>query len=147
MERPGRGQVAAKQRRQGAEVLLVLGVSLGYSAVWAIVELAGKLSAGKALSAQTSTLNPSEASGRPVLDLAFQLVRVFFGLVPAFLALHLLNQDDRSDPAGLRTRRIRFDAGWGVALAAAIGIPGLARVPTSAFFSVTRPSNGATICA
>jgi len=107
-------------------VLLALGVSLGFSAVWAIVDLAGKLSSGKALAAQSTTLNPSEASGRPALDLVFQLVRIFFGIVPALLALHLLNRGDREDPVGVHAWRPGFDAGWGVALAAGIGIPGLA---------------------
>jgi hypothetical protein len=67
-----------EQRRTiRAEVLLVLGVSLGYSAIYAMVELIGKLSANKALSSQTTTLNPSQASGHPWLDLVLQLVRVF----------------------------------------------------------------------
>ena len=54
-----------RRRTISAEVLLVLGVSLGYSAVYALVDLIGKLTAHKALSSQTTTLNPSEASGHP----------------------------------------------------------------------------------
>ena len=104
----------------------MLGVSLGYSAVYAAVDLLGKLAANKALSSQTSILNPSQASGRPWLDLAFQLVGIFFGAVPAFLALHLIKQNGKPDPMGFRTRRVGFDVRWGVGLAAAIGIPGLA---------------------
>jgi uncharacterized protein len=115
-----------ERRTTGVEVLLVLGVSLGYSAIYAAIDLIGKLSAAKPLSAQTSTLNPSEASGRPWLDLAFQLARILFGVVPAFLALHLLKRDGRADPMGLQTRRIGFDIRSGIGLAAAIGIPGLA---------------------
>jgi membrane protease YdiL (CAAX protease family) len=109
-----------------AEVLLVLGVSLGYSAVYAFVDLIGKLTAGTALSSQTTTLNPSEASGHPWLDLALQLVRIFFGMVPAFLALHLLKRDGQLERMGFRPRRCAGDAGWGAVLAAAIGVPGLA---------------------
>ena len=117
----------AEQRRTiGTEVLLVLGVSLGYSAVYAAVDIIGKLSASKALSSQTTTLNPSQASGRPGLDLAFQLVGIFFGAVPALLALHLLRRSGRVDPLGFRPRRVGFDAWSGVVLAATIGIPGLA---------------------
>ena len=115
-----------ERRTTGVEVLLVLGVSLGYSAVYSAIDLIGKLSAHKALSAQTTTLNPSEASGRPGLDLALQLARIFFGVVPALLALHLLKRDGRADPIGLQTRRIGFDIRSGVGLAAAIGIPGIA---------------------
>jgi membrane protease YdiL (CAAX protease family) len=110
------------------EVLLVLGVSLGQSAVYSIVDLAGKLTASKPLSAQSTILNPSQASGRPWLDLSFQLVGIFFGMVPAFLAIHLLDQDgDASpDPIGWGARRFGFDIGSGAALAAVIGMPGLA---------------------
>ena len=78
-------QSAEQRRTIRAEVLLVLGVSLGYSAIYAMVDLAGKLTAHKALSTQATTLNPSQASGRPWLDLAFQLVGIFFGLFLPFL--------------------------------------------------------------
>jgi len=104
----------------------VLGVSVGYSAIYAMVDLVGKLTAHKALSSQTSTLNPSQASGRVWLDLVFQLVGILFGAVPALLALHLMKRDGRPDPMGFRTPRVGFDIGSGVGLAAAIGIPGLA---------------------
>src|SRR5271169_5444564 len=121
------GADMTEQRRTiRAEVLLVLGVSLGYSAVYSIVDLVGKLTAHKALSAQTTTLNPSHASGRLWLDLAFQLVGIFFGVLPAVLALHLVRRNGGKDPMGFRTRRAGFDLGSGVVLAAAIGIPGLA---------------------
>jgi membrane protease YdiL (CAAX protease family) len=116
---------ADRPRTIGTEVLLVLGVSLGYSAVYALVDLIGKLTAHKALSSQTTTLNPSAASGHPWLDLAFQLVQIFFGVVPALLALHLLKRGGQAHQTGLQNRRIGFDVGWGAGLAAAIGIPGL----------------------
>ena len=117
-----------KRRMLRAEILLVLGVSLGQSAVFSIVDLVGKLTAGKPLSAQSSTLNPTQAAGRPWLDLSFQLLQIFFGMVPAFLALHLLRRDGDADadPIGLRALRPGRDLGAGVGLAALIGIPGLA---------------------
>ena len=101
---------------------------MGESAVYSIVDLAGKLTAGKPLSDQSTTLNPSRASGRPWLDLSFQLAGIFFGAVPAFLAIHLLGRHGgrNADPVGLRTRRPGFDAASGAALAALVGIPGLA---------------------
>jgi len=114
------------RRAVAAEVILVLSVSLGYSAAWSVVDLIGKMAAGGALSAQSTSLNPEAAAGRPGLDLAFQLVRIVFGAAPAFLALYLLRRAGRLDPMGWRARRIRFDAGWGLGLAAAIGVPGLA---------------------
>ena len=109
------------------EVLLVLGVSLGMSAVYAIVDLVGKLTAGKPLSSQIATLNPSQAPGRPWLDLTYQLIGIFFNLVPALLALHLLRREPGrvTTLLGLRPVRIARDLGWGATLAAVIGIPGL----------------------
>jgi membrane protease YdiL (CAAX protease family) len=104
------------------EVVLVLLLSLGASAVYAVVSLVAKLTAGPPLSQQTATLNPSQ-SPRPYLDLTYQLLGIFFALVPVLLALYLLG---RARPSlGFDFRRPAADAGWGVALAAAIGIPGL----------------------
>jgi membrane protease YdiL (CAAX protease family) len=105
------------------EVLLVLGVSLGASAVYAIVNIIGRLTAQQALSQQQATLNPSQAPGRPWLDLAYQLLGIATALVPALLAVHLLRRDQT--PIGLRPRRPAFDAAAGAGLAALIGIPGL----------------------
>jgi membrane protease YdiL (CAAX protease family) len=111
----------------GVEVLLVLGVSLGASAVYSLVGIVGRLTAGTALAEQSATLNASAAPGRPWLDLAYQLLGILFALVPALLALHLLN---RTDPPAFRTigldlREWPADLGRGAALAALIGIPGL----------------------
>jgi len=125
-----------QQKRRGLsiEILLVLGVSLGRSALYSIVDLIGKLTAGKPLAAQSTVLNPTHAANRPWLDLSLQLLQILFGAVPAFLALHLLHRDQnrnlepaqRSDPVGLRPHRIGRDTGSGFLLAALIGIPGLA---------------------
>jgi membrane protease YdiL (CAAX protease family) len=108
------------------ELLLVLGVSLGQSAVYSVVRLAARLTEPTPLSQQTTALNPS-LSPRPWLDLTYQLLAVFFGIVPALLAVHLLNRDhDRAEAdLGLDRRRPWFDLGTGTALAALIGIPGL----------------------
>ena len=110
------------------EVLLVLGVSLGQSAVYSVVTIVGRITAETRLSDQTATLNPSQ-SPRPYLDLTYQLLGIFFALVPVFLALHLLNRQ-RSAVAllGLDGRRPLFDLGSGVLLAAVIGLPGLGLV-------------------
>jgi membrane protease YdiL (CAAX protease family) len=105
------------------EVLLVLGVSLGASALYAIVNIIGRLTAQQALSQQQATLNPSQAPGRPWLDLAYQLLGIVTALVPALLALHLLRRDQTS--LGFNPPRRAFDVGTGAALAALIGVPGL----------------------
>ena len=106
------------------EVLLVLGVSLGASAAYSVVSLLAKLTANRPLAQQTATLNPSQAPGRPWLDLTYQLMGIFFALVPALLALHLLGRP-AAELLGLDRRRPAFDVLAGVVLAAAIGIPGL----------------------
>ncbi|GAA1807810.1 CPBP family intramembrane metalloprotease [Planosporangium flavigriseum] len=112
-----------------AEVLLVLGVSLGASAVYAAVSLIAKLTASKPLSQQHATLNPSQAPGRPWLDLTYQLLGIFFALIPALLAVHLLSRDAAAGSVwarlGIDRRKPLFDLGSGAALAAVIGIPGL----------------------
>jgi membrane protease YdiL (CAAX protease family) len=115
------------------EIAIVLLLSLGQSAVYSMVSLVAKLTAGKPLSQQTATLNPSQ-SPRPYLDLTYQLLGVFFALVPVLLALYLLGRD-RQEPArtlGIDFRRPAGDAGWGTGLAAAIGIPGLLLVYAAA---------------
>lgn len=113
------------QRRN--EVLLVLGVSLGQSAIYAAVSLIAKLTAAKPLNEQAARLNVSLAPGRPWLDLTYQILAIFFDLVPVFLAWHLLNRDPGNARGllGVDTNRWKFDIGLGAALAAAIGIPGL----------------------
>lgn len=113
------------QRRN--EVLLVLGVSLGQSAIYAIVSLIAKLTAERPLSQQSARLNTSLAPGRPWLDLTYQILAIFFDLVPVMLAWHLLSRDPGNARGllGADTRRWRLDIGLGTGLAAAIGIPGL----------------------
>jgi membrane protease YdiL (CAAX protease family) len=109
------------------EILLLLGVSLGANAVFALLDLVRSLTAAKPLAQQTQTLVQSAAPGRPWLDLAFQLAAIGFGVVPALLALHLLRRDHH-DPAtllGLLPPRPGFDVASGAGLAALIGIPGL----------------------
>ncbi|MFC7486320.1 CPBP family intramembrane glutamic endopeptidase [Knoellia sp. CPCC 206453] len=113
--------------RHLAETWLVLGVSLGASAIWSALSLIRKLTAQVALSQQTTAMNSSVTPDRPWLDLAYQLVGIGLALVPVALALHLLSRDDV---------RARFTIGWdltqpardvvrGLGLAALVGIPGL----------------------
>ena len=121
--------IAEPSRRQrGTEVLLVLAVSLGQSAVYSLVSIIAKLTAPGGLSQATSTLNGSAAPGRPWLDLTYQLLGIVFALVPAALAVHLLARDGGNPfrSIGLDLRRPLFDLGSGAGLTALIGIPGLA---------------------
>jgi membrane protease YdiL (CAAX protease family) len=109
-----------------AEVWLVLGVSVGASAVFALLNLIGRLLLPVPLAQTTATLNGSYAPDRPLLDLALQLASIGFQVVPALLALHLLRRSGTPRAAiGLDNRRLRWDLRWGALLAAAIGLPGL----------------------
>ncbi len=108
------------------EVLLVLAVSLGASAVYAALSLVRKLLAPIPLSQSQATLNGSVVPNQAWLDLAYQLLGIGFGVVPAFLALHLLARDRISARSiGVDGTRPRADLTRGVLLAAVIGIPGL----------------------
>lgn len=124
---PGTAAGSARARLR-AEVWIVLGLSLGQSAVYAAVRLLDRLTREEALASQTATLNPTQ-SPRPWLDLTYQVLGIGFALVPVALALFLLAR-----PEGLRPvlRRIGLDGSrpWrdlaaGAGLAAAIGLPGL----------------------
>ena len=113
-------------RRLTVEIWIVLGLSLGRSAVYALVDIVARLTAGPPLAQQTATLNASQ-SPRPYLDLTYQLLSIGFALVPVALALFLLSAQGRSAVRriGLDAVRPVRDLGIGVGLAAVIGIPGL----------------------
>jgi len=113
-------------RRLRAEVLLVLGLSVGQSAVYAVVSIISRITAETPLGQQSATLNPSR-SPRPLLDLTYQLLGIGFALVPVALALFLLSEPGRSAVRriGLDRGRPVRDLGAGLGLAALIGIPGL----------------------
>ena len=117
-----------RRRRVGWEIAIVLALSLGASAVYAAISLLAKLTEPGKLSDQTATVNQSY-SRRPYLDLTYQLLGIFFALIPVALVLYLMSEGGRSavrrlglDVAG---GRWKHDALWGAALAAVIGIPGL----------------------
>jgi len=115
------------RRDLGVEVLLLLGVSLGASAVWALLEITNRLTQNVRLADQQATLNESATPDRPWLDLAYQLAGVGLGVIPALLAVYLLH---RTHPPAWRTigldrRRPGLDLGGGLALTALIGVPGL----------------------
>jgi membrane protease YdiL (CAAX protease family) len=115
-----------RRRRLQAEIWLVLALSLGQSAVYAVISLAGKLTAGKPLSQQTATLNSSQST-RSYLDLTYQFAGIFFTLVPVALALWLLSENTPSVRRllGLNRAKPLRDLLYGIGLAALIGLPGL----------------------
>jgi membrane protease YdiL (CAAX protease family) len=123
----GAGEQATEGRRRiGAEVWIVLGLSLGQSAVYSVISLTAKLTAGRPLADQQAVLNRSQ-SPRPYLDLTYQLVGIAFTLVPVVLALWLLSSTGRNAlrSIGFDLARPGRDLLTGAGLAALIGLPGL----------------------
>ena len=117
--------VAVSRRLAAIEIWLVLGLSLGRSAVYSLLSIVEKLTRPEPLAHQTTTLNNSITPDRPWLDLAYQLAGIVFPLVPALLALYLLRLSGDRDAIGFDRTRFGGDSLRGLALAAAIGIPGL----------------------
>ena len=123
---------AGVRRGLRRETVLVLGVSLGSSAVYAVLSIIEKLTRPVPLAQQTTAMNQSATPGRPWLDLAYQLAGIVLPLVAVALALYLLNHVHR--PAvdvraghfvGLDRQEPRRDLLRGAGLAALIGLPGL----------------------
>ena len=109
-----------------SETLLVLALSLGASALSALISFVGSLTKPGGLKDQAATLVGSQAPGRPWLDLSWQLFGVATALVPVALVAHLLAREGTGMPAiGFDLRRPRTDLLRGAALAAAIGGTGL----------------------
>lgn len=111
------------KRRLDIEILLVLGVSLGKSAVYSIVAFIAALTAPKGLGGSTTTINES-ASPREWLDATYQLLGIFFQIVPVFLSLFLLGSGAMAK-VGWSKLKLGRQLLQGLLLAAAIGIPGL----------------------
>jgi membrane protease YdiL (CAAX protease family) len=119
---PGRRTVMRR------EVLLLLALSLGQSAVYAIVDLGGKLTSGAAISATNANLNsPKAPPTRPTLDLVYQLLGIAFTLVPVLLACHFLvvGGERATRVLGVDPSQPGRDLGLGVLFALLIGLPGL----------------------
>lgn len=122
----------ASRRRLRAEVLIVLGLSLGQSAVYSVVQLLDKMTRAP-LADATSTLNRSQST-REYFDLTYQLLDILFALVPValvfyFLSTHVQTTRDGEGSAfarlGFNLARPGKDLLQGLGLAALIGIPSL----------------------
>ena len=123
------------RRRLKLEVWIVLGLSLGQSAVYSVVQLLDKMTRAP-LAEGTSTLNRSQST-REYFDLTYQLLDIIFALVPVLLVIYFLT-DHRQAPsdgpgaAGSAFRKLGFDFArpgrdllQGLGLAALIGVPSL----------------------
>jgi len=115
------------RRTLGTEVVLVLLVSLGASAIRALLYLLDSLTSGQPLAGQSATIIRSFTPDRPWLDLLYQLAQITLALIPVLLVGHLLRR------SGEGLRGIGFDASQpgrdsarGIVLAAVVGGTGLA---------------------
>lgn len=107
------------------EVWIVLGLSLGASALYAVLNLTRDLTSGRSLHAQQTVLNATVTS-HSLLDLAYQLIGLVVGVVPFLLVAHLLRRGGE-DLAGIGLTPdgpVR-EAGWAAALALLVGAAGL----------------------
>ncbi|AMM20283.1 CAAX protease [Frondihabitans sp. PAMC 28766] len=110
-----------------AEILIVLGLSLGASAVYSLVQILDLLTRSTPLSNQTAQLNTSLDS-RELFDFVYQVLENGFDIVPVALVAYLLWKTARPHLGrlGVDFSNVGRDALWGAGLALAIGIPGLA---------------------
>ncbi|ALD13328.1 CAAX protease [Clavibacter capsici] len=116
----------AVRRRLRIEIAIVLGLSLGASAVYSVLRIVDLSTRSESLGSQSATINRS-LNDRQVFDLLYQLLDVATALVPVALVLFLLWQPGRSAfrRIGLDLRRPGRDVAAGLGLAALIGVPGL----------------------
>lgn len=116
----------ANRGRVWAEIIIVLGLSLGASAVYSLVNIIARLTLTTPLADQSASVNPS-LSTREWVDFTYQFLAIFFDLFAVALVLYLLWQPGRSAfrRIGLDLTRPARDFGGGLALVVIIGVPGL----------------------
>jgi membrane protease YdiL (CAAX protease family) len=112
--------------RLWAEVAIVLGLSLGASAIYAIVNLVDFSTRTKSLSNQSVALNAS-LSDRQAFDFTYQLLALLVDLVPVVLVAYILWQaaSPHLGRLGVDFRRPWQDLGFGALLAVVIGAGGI----------------------
>ncbi|MDR3079736.1 MAG: CPBP family intramembrane metalloprotease [Streptomyces sp.] len=108
------------------EVAIVLGLSLGQSAVYSILTIVQRLAAPTPLGKQSTALNASQ-SPNPWLDATYQLLDIVFSLMAVALVVYLLWRPGRSAfrRIGLDATRPGRDIGGGALLFLCIGVPGI----------------------
>ena len=108
------------------EILLVLGVSLGSSAVLAILNLIDLSTRTQSLGHQSTAIN-TPLSDRQYIDLSYQLYDILVPLVPVVLVCYILWQAARPHLARLGVDFLHpwRDVGAGLALAVVIGAGGI----------------------
>jgi membrane protease YdiL (CAAX protease family) len=115
------------RRRLAVEIWVVLGLSLGASAVYALLDLVQSLSARAPLHAQSAVINSAAVPNRSLLDLCYQLLGIAVALMPVVLVVYLMNRSGESMRSlGLDRTHPFVETAWGAGLAAGVGGIGLA---------------------
>ena len=119
--------VALSRRDYGAEVVIVLWVSLGASAIRAALNLVNRLTSGVPLDQQQASIVESITPDRPWLDIAYQLSFIVLPLGAVALVWYLLHRSgDSFATIGFDLDQPGRDLWRGLVLAAVVGGTGLA---------------------
>ncbi|KEP76068.1 CAAX protease [Microbacterium sp. SUBG005] len=107
------------------EIVLVLLVSVGQSAIYSVVSFI-RAATRAPISQQQTQLNPSR-SAEPLWDAIYQFLDIFFSLALVALALYLLWEpaNNALRRIGLDFRRFGSDLARGLLLVVLIGAPGI----------------------
>ena len=119
-------------KRQWWEIVIVLLLSYGMSAVYSLVSLLDRLSKSTPLKDQTATLNRPLAT-QEVFDFIYQILGILTGFVPVALVLWLVWSATAPHFSaiglgwrdGFSWRQMAAEKLTGLGLAALIGIPGI----------------------
>ena len=116
---PARGRIIA-------EVVIVLGLSLGMSALYSIVTLINRATLETPIAQQTATMVPSRDS-RAIFDLIYQLLGIASDLFPVALVCFLLwsTAKPHLGRVGIDAKHPVRDGLLGLGLALPIGVAGL----------------------
>jgi membrane protease YdiL (CAAX protease family) len=126
-KRPPAPPAAPPRRVLRDEVLLVLGLSLAASALYALVDLL------------SAPLRGVEAPLFADVGLVYQLLNIAFSLVPVLLALHFLGRSGESAASiGLDAGRPWADLRWAAGLAVLVGAVGLGIYVLAVWLGVNR---------
>lgn len=130
------------RRRLRLEVWIVLGLSLGQSAVYSVVQLLDKMTRAP-LAEGTSTLNRSQST-REYFDLTYQLLDIIFALVPVLLVFYFLTDQRQAVPGEAGNSRSAFQKlGFNIArpgrdLLQGLGLAGLIGIPSLGLYAAGR---------
>jgi membrane protease YdiL (CAAX protease family) len=121
------GAAGVSRKALAVEIVLVLGVSLGADAVYAVLSIIQSLTAPAPLRAQTTVINASAGTNSSLLNLVYELVGIAAALVPVAFVFYLLYRSGESTrDIGLDRIGMSREGLWGAALAAGVGGIGLA---------------------